>query len=295
MLLHNYKSYPYGAVSPVEVLWKPCGEDSGQSESLKYDKEFEINCRTIWIWCHPSSHDDALKLFKDAFLRSGDGKVRFRDEGMEICVNHDALGDAKVNVLNKHDEKEEAGIDEKQNTFDIDAKASNEVMDGCRESECSLDPKPTGCKTSKNLNKEEQEYKAEDAKDEKVPAKPNIHSDVFQISKSIVMKSMKLDFVKFKFTGPLSHQVIANALQLHNVKDTALECWWKNFYSKESNTKLLKDSIDAWKVLSNVSSPGQFPPKVILALTVLDPRMNIPIKKSWPGKDSGWYGSLTTY
>ena len=292
VLLHHYKSYPYGAVGPVEVLWKPYEEDSGQNESLKYDKELGVNHRTMWIWCHPSSHDIALKLFKDAFLRSDDAKARFREEEMEICVKHGAIMDAKLNIMNEGNEKKEPATDEKQNTFDIDTKVSNEVKDVCRGSEHLMNPKPSGCKIGIGFNKEEQKYKADNSKVGKMAAKPSIHSDVFQVSKSIVMKSMKLDFVKFRLTGPLSHQVIANALQLHNVKDTSLECWWKSFYSKESNTKVLKDGIDAWKILSSVVSPGQFPPNVIVALTVLDPRMNIPIKKSWPGKDSGWYVKL---
>ena len=127
----------------------------------------------------------------------------------------------------------------------------------------------------------------DDDSHEMTEAKPAMHSKTFVVSPSIVVKSLKLDFVKFRLTGPLAHRILVNSLQLHEVIDTDVKSWWGEFYGVESNRDLLRQSIAAWNALRDATSPGELPPRAVLALTVLDPRMNIPIKKTWPGKDDG--------
>lgn len=286
-----YKSYPSKALSPVDILWKPYIEgDEQENKSPNDHQEMAVKQRTLWVWCHPASHDDVLDTVKDAFIKSENGKSSCEEKGMEIGVDSNALGNmasCKSNVGSGDNILRDSGASKMQNILDVQARISDDKKDEFAVSEKSMMPGSNDCEEIIEVKESGRKYNTANFKDEKMELKPHIHSESFDISKSIQIESMKLDFVKFRLTGPLAHKVLVNALQLHEMVDTTLECWWRHFYSKESNIELLKESLDSWHMLSSVTSPGQFPPNVVLGLTVLDPRMNIPIKKTWPGKDSG--------
>ena len=110
-------------------------------------------------------------------------------------------------------------------------------------------------------------------------------SEKFCVNDRILINSMKLDFVKIRLTGPSSHKVLVDALQLHNLKDSKSGSWWQKYYNS-SNKELLAEANNAWTILSNLSSQAELPSRVVLGLTVIDPRMNIPIRKTWPGKEA---------
>ena len=285
-----YKSYPNKAVSPVDILWKPYREGDAQGNECLKEQEVAAKQRTLWVWCHPASHDDVLDTVKDAFMKSENSKDGHGENEMEINVDINALEcmeSCRSNVGSGDSILHGSGVSEKPSILGVQARITDDVKGEFTVSKKSMIPESDNCKEVVEVKELGRKSTTVNFKDEKMEPKPHIHSESFDISKSIQIKSMKLDFVKFRLTGPLSQKVLVNTLQLHKMVDTTLECWWREFYRKERNIEVLKESIDAWHMLSAVTSPGQFPPNVVLGLTVVDPRMNIPIKKTWPGKDSG--------
>ena len=283
MLLFKPGSYPYGAISPVEVMWKPCRE-VGEQDKEKCAVEVKAKERMLWLWCHPASHDEVVETLKNAFVESGD-----RDEKMEVDgakfptvkdrdVEMDAPdGTPEVDVENL-DRLEQKQPEEGVAKFDDTKLLGRDNQELINEN--------VGCKGTNDIGHGTRD-EIDVGEDGKSVGNPSIFSGTFKVNKNTVIKSMKLDFVKFRLTGPLSHQILASSLQLHENVETECQSWWQEFYSNGPNAEVLKEAIKAWKMLRDVTSPGQFPPRVVLPLTVLDPRLNIPIKKTWPGKEPG--------
>ena len=122
--------------------------------------------------------------------------------------------------------------------------------------------------------------------------RPAIISETFDVNGRITIKSMKLDFVYIRLTGPLSHKILVDSLQLHCNADCKNEHWWDKFYKSENRNSILSETSEAWEVLKHVSHPAELPPNVVVALTTIDPRMNLPIKKTWSGRESAVKGNI---
>ncbi|XP_034249599.1 ribonucleases P/MRP protein subunit POP1 [Thrips palmi] len=94
---------------------------------------------------------------------------------------------------------------------------------------------------------------------------------------SVQMILLKDTLNRFRLTGPLSQAVLREALQL--VNDDTPHC------DKTMSTVLDPDKDgeshhNFWHSISNVSSPAELPPKIILSLLVKDPRLQIPDKRT---------------
>ncbi|KAJ3323129.1 hypothetical protein HDV06_002141 [Boothiomyces sp. JEL0866] len=78
----------------------------------------------------------------------------------------------------------------------------------------------------------------------------------------VSVKCMNNDFVKFSFTGPKSHTVLANTLTLAQDKDVNTE------------------AHILWNRLRNLGNSASLPAGVVLALTIEDPRICLPKSKA---------------
>ncbi|KAJ3270564.1 hypothetical protein HDV01_007714 [Terramyces sp. JEL0728] len=75
----------------------------------------------------------------------------------------------------------------------------------------------------------------------------------------VQVKCMNNEFVKFSFTGPRTHSILAHALTLADVDEN-------------------KDAHTMWNQIKNISNPSTLPPGIVLALTIQDPR---PSDSAW--------------
>ncbi|XP_065072261.1 ribonucleases P/MRP protein subunit POP1-like [Rhopilema esculentum] len=239
VILYKYNCYPHKAIGPVKVIWKPTLLQDHTSPSCvnnvsKTQKEPESQAltRNLWIWCHPSFHDEAVEAIKESFTKADIGKK----EAMDV-----ETGEHPVEVLNAFESKQDIKDD-----------------------------------------KIEQNDNLGDSNDQK----PTIFSETFNVNGRITIKSMKLDFVYIRLTGPLSHKILVDSLQLHCNADYNNEHWWGEFYKSENRNCNLSETSEAWEVLKHVTHPAELPPNVVVALTTIDPRMNLPIKKTWSGRES---------
>lgn len=82
---------------------------------------------------------------------------------------------------------------------------------------------------------------------------------------SVEMFLLKDTLNRFRLTGPLSQEVLKEALQLAN---------------NNADDQGGESHISFWLENQKVSSPAELPPRMILCLTVKDPRLNIPDKRT---------------
>lgn len=89
----------------------------------------------------------------------------------------------------------------------------------------------------------------------------------------VQMVLLKDTLNRFRLTGPLSQAVLREALQLQYDDKTEPHTDPVSKEGRESHHKF-------WDSISNLSSPAELPPRIILSLTVKDPRLQIPDKRT---------------
>lgn len=106
------------------------------------------------------------------------------------------------------------------------------------------------------------------------------------------LKTLKDTLNRFRLTGPLSHAVLFRALKNYDNNSVQQTTTW--FSDLVSNTpakqKTHKSQIRYWQSLDQVSSPSELDPGVVIALTIIDPRLNRAPKrtKALPTLDTGF-------
>ncbi|ESP05473.1 hypothetical protein LOTGIDRAFT_228048 [Lottia gigantea] len=94
-----------------------------------------------------------------------------------------------------------------------------------------------------------------------------------------IITSLKDNLVKFRLTGPLSHTILIDSLKPAQVGGiNCQDSWWQKYY--KSKAKQSKGQVALWKELQGCQSPAEVPPRMILPLTVRDPRLFLPDKKT---------------
>nr|XP_010586723.1 ribonucleases P/MRP protein subunit POP1 isoform X1 [Loxodonta africana] len=104
----------------------------------------------------------------------------------------------------------------------------------------------------------------------------------------IVISDLTMEMNRYRLIGPLSHSVLTEALKaasVHTVRDgedteTTPHCWWIETCRNPDNVSLHHRQEDFFELLRGITSPGEIPAGTILGLTVGDPRINLPHKRS---------------
>ncbi|KAG9339362.1 hypothetical protein JZ751_023755 [Albula glossodonta] len=104
-------------------------------------------------------------------------------------------------------------------------------------------------------------------------------------STGIVIRDLTMEIVRYRLIGPRSHSVLTDALipasSCEEASKTEPSCfWWPEHCKEESNVSLHREQADVFSLLRGLSSTGEIPAGSVLGLTVDDPRLNIPGKKS---------------
>lgn len=275
MLFHQ-NTFPYGAIGVVSFLWKP-------SEEIKSNDVEISETRTLWMWVHPAFYqellDELILLFHFAAVKSEAdtdlNKVPCCESFAEIASNSDF-------------------------------KMSAETM--------SLPVKK--CKLTTKVNEKKKKLDVEKTKLEtrNVPfiRTPKYSSD----NGSVEMVLLKDTLNRFRLTGPLSQAVLLESLRIANILegetgkkkpdtkeaessfgDTVClqssdvstdDCttgenvdWWMQFYRVSQHRKeSWHYQASLWQSLKGAASPAQLPPHLVLALTILDPRLQLPSKRT---------------
>ncbi|KFR13046.1 Ribonucleases P/MRP protein subunit POP1, partial [Opisthocomus hoazin] len=138
--------------------------------------------------------------------------------------------------------------------------------------------------------------KKEDKEGEKaVPVKKIIGDgtrDPFQsyswVSQSagVVISDRTMEILRYRLIGPLSHSVLTETLKAASLQteltdsDIELNNWWVENCKDSEKVSLHQRQSAIFELLEGMSSPSEMPPGTILGLTVGDPRVNLPKKKT---------------
>ena len=106
--------------------------------------------------------------------------------------------------------------------------------------------------------------------------------------------SLKDQLVKFRLTGPASNLVLSKSLRPASItpaqaslqtgsgdaQESGPKPWWQNYYAAEEKASHLLAQQASYERVMNCQSPGEIPPRAVLALTVRDPRVLLPSKRA---------------
>ena len=105
----------------------------------------------------------------------------------------------------------------------------------------------------------------------------------------VTVTSLKDTLVRFTLTGPESNAILRDALQAGDVRvgestDSVTgepsHRWWETFYASKAAQEVNRKQRQFWESLRGVQSPGLLPAHCVIGLTVRDPRLLIPDKKT---------------
>ncbi|KFU96263.1 Ribonucleases P/MRP protein subunit POP1, partial [Chaetura pelagica] len=102
----------------------------------------------------------------------------------------------------------------------------------------------------------------------------------------IVISDRSMEILRYRLIGPLSHSVLTGTLKAASLQtemadsDTERNNWWVENCKNSEKVSLHQRQSAIFELLEGLSSPSEMPPGTILGLTVGDPRVNLPKKKT---------------
>nr|KAF6426729.1 POP1-like protein, ribonuclease P/MRP subunit [Molossus molossus] len=102
----------------------------------------------------------------------------------------------------------------------------------------------------------------------------------------IIISDLTMEINRFRLIGPLSHSILTEALKAASVhaegEDTEKtpHHWWIEACKNPDSVSLHHKQKSIFELLGGITSPAEIPAGTILGLTVGDPRINLPQKRS---------------
>ncbi|KFZ61506.1 Ribonucleases P/MRP protein subunit POP1, partial [Antrostomus carolinensis] len=102
----------------------------------------------------------------------------------------------------------------------------------------------------------------------------------------IVISDKTMEILRYRLIGPLSHSVLTETLKAASLQtemvdsETELNNWWVENCKDSEKVSLHQRQSAIFELLEGISSPSEMLPGTILGLTVGDPRVNLPKKKT---------------
>ncbi|KAJ7397821.1 Ribonucleases P/MRP protein subunit POP1 [Pitangus sulphuratus] len=102
----------------------------------------------------------------------------------------------------------------------------------------------------------------------------------------IAISDRSMEILRYRLIGPLSHLVLTETLKAASVQtemagsETERNNWWVENCKDSEKVSLHQCQSAIFELLEGMSSPSEMPPGTILGLTVGDPRINLPKKKT---------------
>lgn len=274
VMLFHQNTFPYGAIGRVSFLWKP-------SEKLKSDDDTQLSeTRTLWIWVHPALYQELL------------------DE-LILLFHFTAINNAKDTEFNKLSCSNETFAEHSSTS---DTGTSEEIISS----------------PAKKRKLNEKKVK-KDVEKTKLATRnvPFIRTPKYRSSNgSIEMVLLKDTLNRFRLTGPLSQAVLLDSLHIASILEIASrknktdskegeksldisavclqshntsadnfkmgesEDWRMVFYGVSHHKESWHYQETLWQTLKGAMSPAQLPPHLVLALTIQDPRLQLPSKRT---------------
>ncbi|XP_075069954.1 ribonucleases P/MRP protein subunit POP1 [Mixophyes fleayi] len=276
LTLYRADKYPVGALGSVTFIWKPRCVPESQCEN-----------RQLWIWLHPALKQDVLQE-----LRLVCGCEDRPDNA--VCTLEPAPLPAQEErpkgVKRKlQDDKGEEAVPVK-----VISDGTTAIPEPSQKTSIQSALVPTQEERPAGVKRAGKKRKLQDKEGEKdVPVKKIIGDGTRAIPEpyrwtstqtTISIRDLTMEFVRYRLVGPLSHCVLTDALRaapLHNeVENSGPHSWWADYCKNPDNVLLHKRQESLFQLLQGIESPAQMPSGTILGLTVGDPRLNLPNKRT---------------
>lgn len=227
----------------------------------------------LWMWTHPSAHTQIVEALAEIFHLE---KVCSSSElSGEAAGSEKELEDKEVKGDVKAEEcKEEATVD------DVSKKEGEAVPE--KENEAAQDTKKD---QKKKKIKKSKDVNAEKIQTRNVPFErtPKYVSGDGRTTMTLLKDTLN----RFRLLGPKSYTVLSSAILPANImkeeeEEVTKDCeepkgqWWKQYFGEEERLQNHQKQVASWKQLASCAHP---PAKVVLPLTVRDPRATLPTKK----------------
>ncbi|XP_077023417.1 ribonucleases P/MRP protein subunit POP1 isoform X2 [Tamandua tetradactyla] len=102
----------------------------------------------------------------------------------------------------------------------------------------------------------------------------------------VIISDLTMEMNRYRLIGPLSHSILTEALKAASVHiegeetETTPHHWWIETCKNPDSVALHHRQEAIFELLGGVTSPAEIPAGTILGLTVGDPRINLPQKRS---------------
>ncbi|KAM6171305.1 ribonucleases P/MRP protein subunit POP1 [Erethizon dorsatum] len=106
------------------------------------------------------------------------------------------------------------------------------------------------------------------------------------LNTGIIISDLTMEINRFRLIGPLSHSILTEVLKAASVhmgeEDTeeTPHRWWIDTCRNTDSVSLHRRQEAIFELLGGITSPAEIPAGTILGLTVGDPRINLPQKRS---------------
>ncbi|KAG7169653.1 Ribonucleases P/MRP protein subunit POP1-like [Homarus americanus] len=268
LTLFKPERQPKGALGDVDILWHP--PFSGASRT-------QTDNSRMWMWVHPSSYNHVIEALTQVFQLVKSASKSEVVSSQEIIMD---VGETKKeNCDVSCGEEMMQGVSETKESMEF-AKKENTHSDLIKTDEVKSKKK----KKSKNAKKvNELKLEKRNVPFQRTPKYTSSDN-------CITMTLLKDTLNRFHLTGPRSYDVLMAALIPAKVtyateeneiiscdkSEEFLQPWWKQYYHDKERELCHQQQVDSWKKLA--SCPQL--PQVVLPLTVRDPRVTLPCKKS---------------
>lgn len=164
--------------------------------------------------------------------------------------------------------------------FDIDTVTNSEDIEmKCKEDDTSDMGKSQ--KTPKVVDKQRKRCdstaKVADPRTQLIPLQGHIKD-------KITVTSLKDNLCRFHLTGPLSQTILSDLLKLADVTvqttTNTKDKWWDAYYGDEMRAEVHGKQGALWDAMRRVQSPAELSARCVMGLTVRDPRLFLPEKKT---------------
>ena len=256
-VLYSHDSYPRNALGPAKFLWRPL-EVSNEGDTSSTRRQF-------WLWVHPACYGEVM-----AELR-----VIFNIPVCSTLVENE--GHSKNKPRSKLTQK---------------SKNPKKHVDDVRPTQLETDCFTSGAITVTSLKDVMCRFSLSG------PLSNAILTNLLQgaviastvksqeeESKDQVNHTVKQNGGTGKLPAPgcnIGEAGDVAASENHDEKQR----WWRNYFAGKSEAgELHQRQLDLWKELQGLQSPGELGPHVVLGLTVRDPRISLPKKKTRVAND----------
>ncbi|XP_071441741.1 ribonucleases P/MRP protein subunit POP1 [Hetaerina americana] len=247
MLFHSDSKYPHGAIGRVNFVWKPLGGPGSEARSEAPVKGEEDMSDDIG-----SSEDSGeVESFKKVDSEDSDANQQRK---LWLWVHPSYYGEIKEELVK---------VFKFQQCPAVNGEGSQE--------------EPPHKRQKSDKSKSDSKESPETGGESYGSSHQRIGCDqiVQFFGSNITMSLLKDTLVRLRLTGPLSHAVLREALAPVPPMRDGDPPWWGSQWED-----VFEHQKQLWEELSAITSPANVSPHMVLGLAILDPRGNLPQKRT---------------